>query len=441
MKKDVIPNILEIVEKMKKMGIWPRQLNQPDPQTVQRIYRLDEDILERTRELSLPDENPVDKLDDERIKYHFESRKNREKVIKTKKAGWKKFNKSNFTHLGKGVSNHLNLQETDRKLLEINKLPVITDAKTLSKLIKLPIKKIKWMAYHRRTSQTNHYIDFTIPKKSGGYRKISKPKPILKSVQLIIKNMILDKIPMREHIFGFRKGISIYDHALVHCEANVIINFDLKDFFPSINFNQIRRAYMKLGYSGEISSVLALLTTKQESKRVEINDKIHHIYSPDRYLPQGASTSPILSNLVAEKLDSQLLKRSESFGFIYTRYADDLSFSTKDEKPNIKGMIYMINKTVELHGYKINRNKTNVLFDNKSQNITGLIINSNQPKIPRLWRRKLRAAIHNYSQGKNQDPSELIRILSSINYLKTTHPYKVEKYLKIMEDTEVSTKT
>ncbi len=441
MKKDVIPNILEIVEEMKKMGLWPSQLNQPDPQTIQRIYRLEEDILERTRELSLPEKNPEDRLDGERIKYHIESRKKREKVDRKKKIGWKKFNKSNFTHLGKGVSNYLNLQDSDTKLLEEHNLPIITDAKTLSQLIKLPIKKIKWMAYHRRTSLTNHYIDFKIPKKRGGNRNISRPKPILKSVQLIIKNMILDKIPMREHIFGFRKGISIYDHALVHCGANVIINFDLKDFFPSISFNRVRKAFMKLGYSGEISSVLALLTTKQDSKIVEIDNKIHHIYSSSRYLPQGASTSPIISNLVAENLDTQLLLRSESFGFKYTRYADDLSFSSKAQKPNIKGMIYMINKTIELHGYKINRNKTNVLFDNNSQNITGLIINSKQPKIPRVWRRRLRAAIHNYSRGKEQDPSELIRILSSINYLKTTHPYKIEKYLEIIENTDFSTKS
>lgn len=441
MKENIIPNILEIVEKMKKMGLWPRKLNQPDPQTAQRIHRLEEDILERTRELSLPEENPEERLIEERINYHIESLKKRDEVRKKRKINWSKFNKSNFTHLGKGVSNCLNQKETDIKLLEELNLPLITDAKKLSELINLPIKKIKWMAYHRRTSLTNHYIDFKIAKKRGGYRNISKPKPILKSVQLVIKNTILDKIPMREHIFGFRKGISIFDHALVHCGAKVIINFDLKDFFPSISFNQVRNSYIKLGYSGEIASVLALLTTKQGSKKVNIENKTYFVYSSNRYLPQGASTSPIISNLVAEKLDSQLLKRSESFGFIYTRYADDLSFSSKAEKPNIKGMIYMINKTVELHGYKINSNKTNVLFENNSQNITGLIINSNQPKIPRIWRRKLRAAIHNYSQGKNQDPSELIRILSSVNYLKTTHPYKVEKYLKIIEDTDITTKS
>jgi hypothetical protein len=438
MKGSVIPNILEIVEKMKKMGLWPRQLNQPDPQTVQRIYRLEEDILERTKELSLPDDNPEGRLDNERINYHVESRKKREKVDEKRKVGWVKFNKSNFTHLGKGVSNFLNLKETDIKLLEEHNLPIITDANTLSKLIKLPIKNIKWMAYHRRTSRTNHYVDFKIAKKSGGYRNISRPKPILKSVQLVIKNTLLDKIPMGEHIFGFRKGISIFDHALVHCGAKVIINFDLKDFFPSISFNQVRKAFMKLGYSGEISTVLSLLTTKQSSKRVEIDNKTYFTYSSNRYLPQGASTSPIISNLIAEKLDSQLLRRSESFGFKYTRYADDLSFSSRVDKPNIKGMIYMINKTVELHGYKINKNKTNVLFDNNSQNITGLIINSGQPKIPRVWRRKLRAAIHNFSGGKDQDPSELVRILSSVNYLKTTHPYKIDKYLKIIEDTDVS---
>jgi hypothetical protein len=435
-----IRSLSDEINEMTKLGLWPREIPIPDPQLVERIHRLEEEIYNRTLELFIPDSDIRAKQLDRVRKDYVNSIK--EKKIERKKHEiseklqkrdhWKNLQQSNFTHLGKNVSTTLNERQENSELLTKLGIPSFPNADALADFLGITVPEIKWLAYHRTTGKTYHYYDFLIPKKTKGFRYISKPRPRLFLVQKLIKEEILDKMSWNKEVFGFIKGKSIYDHALYHKKPKLIVNVDIKNFFHSINYFQIRSIFKRLGYSGEISSVLALLTTKQQAKKVNVNGIEYYSFSNHRYLPQGACTSPSLSNLAASKLDLQLLKRSKSLGFKYSRYVDDLTFSVTKKKAKVKTLLYMIMKTLELHGFQANPSKTRVLGPNRSQQITGLVVNSGQPKIPRKWRRQLRASIHQFLNIQDEETklTVLPKLHGKIEYLRLSHPSDAEKYLK-----------
>ena len=429
-------NLSDEIKEMIELGLWPRRIPNPDSQILERIHRLDEEILKREYEFLLADTDAQLFVDKVKEKYHeksIERREERKKELiqatQKKLKVWKDLQKNNFTHLGSNVSSWLNDTKCDKKNLKKYDLPIINSPKSLSKFLNIDIPVIKWLSYHRKVSKIIHYIDFTIPKTSGGKRFISMPKEKLHLVQKPIKQKILDKIKWRGDIFGFIKSRSIYSNALFHRNTQLIVNVDIKDFFYSINYFQVRAAFKRLGYSGQIATILALLTTKQNNTGIEIKAKKYNVFSDYRYLPQGSCSSPGLSNLISSNIDNQLSTRSKNLGFKYTRYADDLTFSSDILKPQIKALLYMIKKTLQLHGFEVNKAKTRILGKNKRQSITGLVINSGQPKIPRVWRRNLRAAIHQLPNiTKDRQEIETIRLLGSVEYLKLTHPSVAKKY-------------
>ena len=418
------------IKKLMDLGLWSYSIQPPDEQTLERLHSLELDIQKRKLQLYLPANNASHVLKQAQLQYEAKSREKRvqklEKIRdrKAQRTEWDEFKKGNFVHLGKSVSHWLNKrEERTEKLLELG-LPSLPTAKALAEFLGVSIPKLKHLCYQRSVSPICQYIEFKIPKKSGGKRTISKPKEDLRQILNRLNQEIFDKLKFESEVMGFVKNKSHVKNAHEHRLAEVIINVDIKDFFPSVNFYKVRSAIHALGYSGEISTVLALLTTIQPSKRIKLNDKNMYLYKDERNLPQGSCTSPNLANLVFSKVDIQLKKRSIDLGYKYTRYADDLTFSAVRPVKNIRQMMYMIRKTLVLHGYKANSKKTKILGKNKSQNVTGIIINSGRPKIPRVWRRKLRAAIYQYQNSDNQEfkDTELPRLLGSVNYLRATHP-------------------
>lgn len=426
-------NLAEKIQEMIELGLWPRDLSIPDPQLIERIIRLDEDIYNRKLELYSPENNQemaIQKakeilLSKNRQKFQERKQKKETKLLIT---DWKKYKDINFVHLGKTVSGWLNNKDTDEDTLNKLKLPILRNAQDLEKFISTPIAQIKWLAYQRKVSRVNHYIEFKIAKKSGGFRIISKPKTDLMKIQQKIKTEILDKIPLPDHIFGFKKSYSIFDNANYHLKSRYILNLDIDNFFSNVTFYQVRSEFHKLGFSGEISTVLALLCTNSDSKQVIIDDKKYYHYSNIRKLPQGAPTSPYLSNLVGINFDKEILKRIEKLDFKYSRYADDITLSTKSKKPKFRGIFNIIRRTLAYYNFRINENKTLIRGNHERQEITGLIINSGKSLIPRKWRRELRAAVHNYEKLPNEEKEkEKSRILASIAYLQNSHPKEAKK--------------
>lgn len=243
------------------------------------------------------------------------------------------------------------IEEYNARLLE-NNVPIIYNLRHLRQLL-----RIHKSAQQRLFGKKRHesYRCFKIPKKSGGTRIIEAPSKELKLIQLWIKENILDKFSVSQYAKGFRKGLSIYDNALPHVGKELIINIDLKDFFPSIKYSEIYKIFKYIGYTDSVSKLLAKLCTNS-----------HNV------LPQGSPASPALSNLVSLKLDKRLGSLAKSIGADYTRYADDITFSGKK---SIQKYESVIRKIIWEEGYEINEDKYRLQYWFQRQEVTGLIVN------------------------------------------------------------------
>lgn len=232
-----------------------------------------------------------------------------------------------------------------------NNMPIIYNLRHLRKILK--IKKKEQNKYFG--NERNEYHTFFIPKKNGGKRMIEAPSDRLKSFQLWIKENILDKINVSTNARGFRKNYSILDNAKEHVNKDLVINIDLKDFFPSITYNRIYKVFAYVGYTNEVAHLLTQLCTNKEN-----------------VLPQGSPASPVISNIVALKLDKRLSSLANKFNCSYTRYADDITFSGCI---GIKNMLLTVEKIIIEEKFSINDAKVRLQYKNQRQEVTGLIVN------------------------------------------------------------------
>src|SRR5262249_12338200 len=146
-------------------------------------------------------------------------------------------------------------------------------------------------------------IRFKIPKKTGGERLISAPMPRLKKAQYWILDNILRRVEVSDSAHGFLTGRSIVSNARPHVGADLIINLDLKDFFPTVSYKRVKGLFKSLGYSESAASVLGLICTEPDVEEVELDGKRYFVALTDRHLPQGAPTSPSITNILCRRLD------------------------------------------------------------------------------------------------------------------------------------------
>lgn len=220
------------------------------------------------------------------------------------------------------------------------------------------------------------YHSYLVPKKRGGFREIFAPTNELKAVQRKIADfLVINKKQNLNVSFGFELNTNMVVGARKHVNKQVVINLDIKDFFQSINKKMIAESLRKTFNLNTISwKFLEIVTLKG-------------------YLPTGAPSSPVLSNIYCHEMDLELLKFSKEFKFTYTRYADDLTFST-DEKINKKNVIKFITKIIERYQFKINSKKTKVFSRSYRQEVTGLVVNE-KVNLSREFRYNLKALLHN----------------------------------------------
>lgn len=217
------------------------------------------------------------------------------------------------------------------------------------------------------------YYNFEIPKRSGGTRTISAPYPVLLNAQKWIYNNILYKIKVHYNAKGFIKKTSIVDNARAHLDRDFILKMDIENFFPSIKMNRVMSIFRNLGYTKKISYYLSSICC------------LHGV------LPQGAATSPCLSNIIAKRMDARITGLATRFGLNYTRYADDFTLSGDILPPKI---IDYIEKIVNQEGFIINKKKTRLLGKGKQKIITGISISSGELKIPREKKREVKQIVH-----------------------------------------------
>ncbi len=271
-----------------------------------------------------------------------------------------------------------------RQRLRLLGLPVFTNVDELASLIHINPARLTILSEY-----TNRfYRTYRIPKRTGGWRQISQPSRELKGIQAWILRNILEKLNPSPHATAYLPGKRLSDNVSPHRGNRYFLSIDLEDFFPSIPYLRIQRLFQLVGYEQRAAVLLTGLCT--------------FFYS----LPQGGVTSPALSNLIATQMDRRLSGLISRRNIVFTRYADDMTFSTNNRIALIRALP-SINRIVESEGFKINDLKTRFLGPRTQCRITGLVKDAAEPRfgIGRKKKIKMRAIMHNLITGKRKDPN------------------------------------
>lgn len=323
----------------------------------------------------------------------------RERQQKDAKQRWKEYQAIHIVHAGRGVSYDLQSVEDDQEKLIRYGLPIIQSAQELANALGISVSKLKWLTYHRNAATLSHYAWFTIPKKNGGRREISAPKPDLREAQEWIQANLLSRIPVHPCAYGFVKGRNTVENAKPHVKRAAVIKMDLKDFFPSITFHRVKGLFQSFGYSGLVSTLLALLTTEPPRKKVKFDGTVYYVAIGDRQLPQGACTSPTLTNWICRRLDERLERLAKKLGFRYTRYADDLTFSCDNQGlAKVGACLHSARAIIRSEGFEVHEKKTRVLRATRRQKVTGIVVNE-KLNISRNELKNFRALLHNVEKN------------------------------------------
>ncbi|HBH48149.1 MAG TPA: hypothetical protein DDX98_05890, partial [Bacteroidales bacterium] len=313
----------------------------------------------------------------------------------------------------------------------MTRLEALHNAKSiydLSKLLGFKAKSISYFLYH---STEEKYYTFEIPKKNGEFRKIQAPTDKLKKLQSRLATLLSDcfeEIDRNQGYpnslsHGFRRKHSIISNANLHKNKRYVFNIDLKDFFPTFNFGRVRGFFIK-------------------NKHFQLSPKIATIIAQiacfDNGLPQGSPCSPIITNLIAHLIDVRLVNLAKHAKCTYSRYADDITFSTNRKdfpkeiayKTNANQWVVGNNLNAEITklGFTINDKKTNMQYRMSRQVATGLIVNE-KVNVKREYYKKARACcqllfeIDDFylSEGKSGSLNQLDGILNFIYQVKRPH--------------------
>jgi retron-type reverse transcriptase len=287
---------------------------------------------------------------------------------------------------------------------------------------------LRWLAFHTEVATRVHYISFTVPKKSGGQRTLHAPHRDLAAAQRWIFENVLNRLPVESPAHGFVAGRSTLSNAQPHTGRAVVVNLDLSDFFPSITFPRVRSVFHRAGYSPAVATILALLCTECPRTKVIHSGTTYHVATGPRGLPQGACTSPALSNQVARRLDRRLGGLAKKLSLTYTRYADDMTFSGGTEANERVGyLMARVRHIAEAEGFAVNIKKSRVQRRNTAQQVTGLVVND-KVGVRRKDVRQLRAILHRAktegleAQNRGRRPNFRAWLQGMIAYVSMVRP-------------------
>jgi RNA-directed DNA polymerase len=306
----------------------------------------------------------------------------------------------------------------------------LKEPEDVAKLLEVSHSRLK---YHIRSGpEDKRYIDFLIPKKSGKSRIISAPCTPLKILQRKLSQVLYSVYEPKSGAQGFIPGRSILTNAKRHEHKRFILNIDLKDFFHSIHFGRVQGIFMKPPYNlpKEVAVVLAKICC----------------YSGR--LPQGAPTSPIVSNMICARMDSELRKLAKEFKCTYyTRYADDITFSTtlskfppelayieKSEDTSKLIIGQKLSSIIQGNGFEINQDKVRLQHKSQHQEVTGLTVNQ-FPNVKRSFVREISSMLHIWDKFGLSSAEEKYREKRQ-NYLSESG-YTLPKFKEVPSFKEV----
>ncbi len=333
---------------------------------------------------------------------------------------------TDITFLGRGVSSKLNDRTSDVAKLTAKGLPVLSTPAELATALSMSVPRLRWLAFHSDVATRTHYVSFDIKKKSGGVRTLSSPHRSLATAQKWILRQILDRLETEQAAHGFVSGRNILSNAKPHVGKEVVLNMDLENFFPSISFNRVRALFVRIGYSPSVATILSLLCTECPRRTAVFKGQTYLVATGPRGLPQGACTSPALSNQVVRRLDRRLQGLANRMAIAYTRYADDVTFSGDQAlKDRIGYVMACIRHVAQDEGFTVNEKKSRVLRKSCAQSVTGLIVND-KPTLCRKKIRQLRAILHRAkheglaAQNRENRPNFRAWLEGSIAFLAMT---------------------
>jgi hypothetical protein len=259
--------------------------------------------------------------------------------------------------------------------------------------------------------------------------------PKLKAAQRWILQNVVERLPVHGASHGFLADRSIATNAAAHTGARIVLKVDLKDFFPTVTLRRVKGIFRRAGYRDQIATLMALICTEAPREIVEHEGRQYFVALGPRCLPQGAPTSPGLTNTLCQRLDRRLTGLAKRLGWRYTRYADDLTFSLPDghkDKPKLGVLLGSIGRIANDEGFHVHPDKTHVARKGSRQKVTGLVVNgSGAPRVPRALKRQIRAAIHNASHGKPLEEGETVaRLAGYAAYIHMTDPKLGAKLLQ-----------
>lgn len=437
-----------ILEDMIRLGFWPEKGTMPcDPaDEIRKKTELNIELQDLKSNLKNLNNEAylIKKFKEERFKEskrkRLENKVKKEEEKKKKAEEWKLKQSKEIGYLGEKVSSGLNNNDCNLERLKLNNLPIYNNAEELSSAMNISLGLLRFLSFSRKVSKISHYIRFKVPKKTGGFRLISSPMPKLKNAQYWILENILKKIELNEKAHGFVDKKSILTNATPHLKSDILINMDLKDFFPSLSYKRVKGLFKSLGYSESIATILGLVCTEAEVQEAELDGKTFFVELDERKLPQGAPTSPAITNIICKRLDKRMAELAENLGFIYTRYADDLTFSTSSENnENVAKLMNRIKNIIKHEGFIIHPDKTKIVREGGRKEVTGIVINE-KLSIKKETLKKFRATLHQIQRDGldakkwGNSPNILSSINGFANFVKMVDPIKGEIFKEQLKE-------
>ena len=325
-------------------------------------------------------------------------------------------------------------------------VPELSSVGALARYLRIRNGELEWLADVRGLERTvtderlRHYRYVWLARSGGPARAIERPKRRLKEIQRRLLHELLDWIPAHDAAHGFTRGRSARTHAAAHTGRDVVLRLDLEDFFASVGVGRVFGIFRIAGYPEPVAHLLTGLATNAVPvdewtalPRPATAELIaaHHrlgrrLATP--HLPQGAPTSPALANLASFRLDRRLAGLAASLDVIYTRYADDLTFSggrgLRRRADQIRAQVAAIARD---EGFRVNERKSTIATRAGRQRVCGIVVNE-RLNVPRREYDELKAILHNAAlrdparENRAGVPDFRAHLLGRIAWVESLHP-------------------
>ena len=320
--------------------------------------------------------------------------------------------------LREDLRGYINVESLDGLCLAINEIGPYVSCIAMDNPLSLSTLKHYTEVRARRSA----YRQFHIPKKSGGVRTITAPDGELKDIMYTLAFILSELYIPTPEAMAFIPHRSIVDNACQHLGQNYVLNLDLSDFFTSITAQMVERSLQRLDIAPVVAQCIASICTYPNI----VDHRVQNV------VPQGAPTSPVISNICAMTLDARLAGLARRFHLTYTRYADDLTFSSNHNVYHEDGeFMKELYRIISDCHFTINKKKTRLLKRGIRQEVTGLTV-TDKPNVSRKYIKNVRALIHRISMTASPEQHDINVARDKLNFLRMVKGETDSTYLRLL---------